>query len=1126
MFNAETLLDHDQKIIRENAAIDELNIRIFKENILLNWEKLKQTGSFIPSSLTFFSFLLCTAIHKNMDSFGFQHKRNLVRTFSPFHDQHPLFLHTLISDEYKNELGEEVVKLGFGNKNINNRVFYLVSLVGLEENNNNCKQKLERICSNANVKTLDHEIQNICTHISTICSNSKSEVSKKIQEVIQSLSSKTDLNHQCRMLQMECYFLEKYNSELSSKCTTLKERCYIQLCKGLAKKILYNLLKKTLSTTTYCLKELKSECLSLSQKSPELLDLCINSDHICGEFVSESNRKCQVFQKQLLLQKEKEITEDNCKIWLKKCYFTFFGCQSIYAVCRSFQADCAEKGFFYDILSDFDLSLFENPFAVPKQNVVESGYSKLDNLGIYVGEVSKFNDMVFTSFLIQNGNTETENCEKELNKKCALVDYLNIFKLICTKKSNNGKHDTCIEINDKGESHFQSYFKNFTNNKSLSTFKNSFSKEECAKYLSLCYFITSYIDHWDKSDICKEIRVFCCQTGLETVAKINLIKEMNGQFTFVEKSDKSLDRTATEDSCQLYLFLACKKHMHHNYHIFTSCLHLKETCEDLISFLEEKCKEMNGYLKKINKKFTRHSCGKTREECNNLKSCDKSTLGLCWELETYCRKMDKLNKLKLEMLNNQSLSLQSISVCVGYLQTYCSENNAAYGCTKVQNTCLDIFEELQNDCDQFFELLGNYLNTLYDVSYAALSRCFYFENYCLLYSSCPSSNLCEKIAEICNTAVDRHRNLLALARTLGGEIPTVELCEKKLEKCKESENQEKKLLCSKTNECNSLVPYLKKVCDEFILKISSYFHTISNLTTKCNKVQSLCLFIGSSCTGINDRVSSICANFINKCELSTPLPSTPGSEPVPEQLPESKPVSGPGPEPGPKPGPKPGPEPGPVPGSVPGPGPKPEPGSESGSKPKPDSESGSKPKPDSESGSKPKPDSESGSKPKPDSESGSKPKPDSESGSKPKPDSESGSKPKPDSESAPKPGSESAPKPGSEPAPSKPKPSDSSSSLPTAVPSTTTPTATSPATRKTSVCTKATCSTSTRLRARPTILPSDDCEDDYEKGYGKGHGKGHRKGYGKGYGIRTQGLYMIELFWITTGVILGSWILV
>ncbi|KAG5519255.1 hypothetical protein PMAC_002345 [Pneumocystis sp. 'macacae'] len=911
------------------------------------------------------------------------------------------------------------------------------------ENNNNCEQNLEKICSNINVKILHSEIQDTCTHISTICSDSKSKISKKIQEVAQNFSSKTDLKQQCRILQIECYFLERYDSDLFSKCTRLKERYYIEVCKEVAKRIFFNLLKETLNTITYCLKEFKSEYLSFGQKSSELLDLCINSDHISEKFVSKSNRKCQ----SIIVKFDQENA------------VTSFGCQSIYTTCRSFQVGCAEKGFFYDVLGDFDLYLFEKPFAVPKQNVVESGYSKLDNLGIYVDELSKFNDMVFTSFLIQNGNTETENCEKELNKKCALADYLNIFRVIYTKKSNNGKHDACIEINDKGESHFQSYFKDFTNNKSLSTFKNSFSKEECAKYLSLCYFITSYIDHWGKSDICKEIRVFCYQTGLETVAKVNLIKEMNEQFTFVEKSDKSLDRTATKNSCQLYLFLACKKHMHHNYHIFTSCLHLKETCEDLISFLEEKYKEMNGYLKKINKKFTRHSCGKKRGECNNLKSCDKSTLELCRELEAYCGKMDKLNKLKLEMLNNQSLSLQSIPVCVGYLQTYCSGNNAAYGCTNVQNTSLDIFQELQKDCDQFFELLKNYSSTLYDVSYAALSRCFYFKNYCLLYSSCPSSNLCEKIAGICNTAVNQHKNLLALARTLGGEIPTVELCKKKLEKCKESENQEEKLLCSETNECNSLVPYLKKVCDEFILRVSSYFHTISNFTTKCNKVKSLCLFIGSSCTGINDRVSSICANFINKCELSTPLPSTPGSEPVPEQLPESKPVSGPGT------------------GPVPGPGPKPE--------------------------------------------SAPKPGPDSESAPKPGPDSEPGSKPGPDSEPAPKP-APSYPI----PPPSKPKPSDSSLSLPTAVPSTTTPTATSPATRKTSVCTKATCSTSIRLRPRPTILPSDDCEDDYEKGYGKGHGKGHRKGYGKGYGIRTQGLYMIELFWITTGVILGSWILV
>ncbi|KAG5513454.1 hypothetical protein PMAC_000885 [Pneumocystis sp. 'macacae'] len=700
-------------------------------------------------------------------------------------------------------------------------------------------------------------------------------------------------SNRCILLQERCLFLKHYDLDLSSKCTQLREYCYNKVRIGVAEAIVYDFLKGASSSINDCLEKLKKECSLFSQRSPELFYLCVNTEDVCNKFVSIYKKSCEDFQLQFL-SKQMEITNGNCMHWLKKCTRAILDCPQLYHKCRSFRTNCAEKGIFYDILIDLDIDLFEKPLTDKYKNTVQYGYEKLSELGIYVTEVLTLSDIVLADILIQRTNVGTDYCEETLNKKCSLVSHLTLYKSLCNKKLNNNKYDVCKNIYNKNKQYYEVYFKYFLNFSFLSASKHSFSKEECAKYLPLCHLVNKYIDYFIGPNVCKTVRLSCYQVDLESASEMVLMKTLNGMFQLIEEYNGTLWRGPSESYCRVYLFVICKKIMYHNYYILFKCLHPEETCKRLVTYLDIRCKELENNLKKINGNIT-YSCEKQRKECNELKSCFKSTIKLCKQFETHCNNMDTLMHLKSTIiLKNEKHIFQNNQTCLNHLSTYClqNKNSTNYACANKTNACKYMLNSVLKDCEQLSQHLIAHKNNLGQVSYINHKRCYYFSYHCnMLTLICSNSlhDLCSKVLETCANMLKRNKELNALAKILGEEISDIDKCEKKIKgKCRNSTiDQEKELLCNNYSiKCKHLIPYLEKICDELILKLSRSYFTNSIYIMECQKVESLCSSI-KSCTGINNKVSSMCDKYIIKCKPQSPsLPPKPPKPPKPGSEPE------------------------------------------------------------------------------------------------------------------------------------------------------------------------------------------------------------------------------------------------
>ncbi|KTW25435.1 uncharacterized protein T551_03754, partial [Pneumocystis jirovecii RU7] len=450
----------------------------------------------------------------------YHHKKDLVQTFSPLHDEDPLLSYEVTNEEYHHQLNKRLHNLELKElKNSKEYLYYLATFLTFSDFNNNCTAKLKEVC-NDDIEMLNSDIHHICNEPQLVCTSLNTQISNAIKKTKDDLNKETNYHH-CSRLQTECFFLEQYGSgDLSANCNKLKENCYNKARMEVAEGIMHRFLKGTHDKT--CLEKLKEKCLLFSHQSPELFSLCISGSNVCKKFISETKTNCQNFQTQFL-SKHKEITRENCIVWLKKCYYNVLNCQNIYHMCRLFQTSCAEKGFFSNFDSNYNLNLLESPFIDVDEDTIQYSHKKLSQLGIYVDKMPSLPNEVIASILIQDVSKQISKCKKELNEKCPLVEYLDVFKDICSKTKN--KDNICKGIYDKTKQHLEPYSKEFSGN-NLSISQKSFSKEKCIEYLPLCYFFNEYFGVWVQSDLCKTIRLACYQADLEMEADMILIRKL------------------------------------------------------------------------------------------------------------------------------------------------------------------------------------------------------------------------------------------------------------------------------------------------------------------------------------------------------------------------------------------------------------------------------------------------------------------------------------------------------------------------------------------------------------------------------------------------------------------------
>ncbi|KAG5519502.1 hypothetical protein PMAC_002130 [Pneumocystis sp. 'macacae'] len=857
---------------------------------------------FFTKTYVFLVFIIVQTVFSENGNF-----LDLINEYSPLYSKDPLFFHTKRSYIYYTNLRHKLEKLDLENLwyNYIDDYYYVITILTPNELYY-CKGNLIKACTE--LKNMNERLQRICRDPKTACGYAYNKMMLRIKKTVKELLDESISEHdKCNKLQIRCFLLEYHKpAYLNEGCKKLKEYCYKKVRMEVAKVILHDLLRGTSGNFDKCLKRLKTECLSLNQRSPELLDLCINGANVCLEFISNSKKECQNLQNRFLL-KQKIISEKNCLHWLEICYYIIPDCSVLHHGCHSFRMNCAESGFFYDAPQNYNLDLFENPSTYMTENGVRYAYEKLHGLGIYVTELKNLPEILVLELLVGKITTGRDDCVKALIKKCPLVGYLEFTNSICNIKFQSGIHYACINLNHKVEVYCESFLHKLKNGIRFWNYPYlPLSEAECLEYLSACYFVDDYFIYWKGYNICKDIRLVCYQIGLETAADKVLMKRLSGKLRLKKDYSGSLIIDQALYDCKKVLFKECAQLMYHSYYVLYKCLHLQETCRNLTNILYKNSKSLDETLKNLIIDPDHDACRKQKQKCRELEPYFEYTLYLCKHLDQSCKNIDRLIELRLKMLKENASNLLNKTTCINYLNEYCIQGNREYACVNKITACKHMLDYVSKQCQQLSRHLLYYEFSGKQIAHIEHSSCSYLTHSCkMLKGNCPNSlnTICFEVEKICTNISAENKNFNDLIKLFNKKTFTYDICKSELiKKCENyTTKQTMNILCTNINNmCERLGKHLEKVCDQLVLKVLRFLFIHPNSTIECQNLTSLCTYIGSSCTGINSRVTSLCHNSTDKCKLleslskSEPsLPSLPTepkpSSPIPPKAPLPKP---------------------------------------------------------------------------------------------------------------------------------------------------------------------------------------------------------------------------------------------
>ncbi|KTW25479.1 uncharacterized protein T551_03735, partial [Pneumocystis jirovecii RU7] len=746
--------------------------------------------------------------------------------YSPLNEDDSLFPLTHRSALYDLRLAYQLQKLELENLWYNYKHdYYYVAAMLAPGRLSYCQNDMTKICTN--IKNMNERVQGICTS-KTICNHAYNEIMTKIKKTAQELSDEKISEHdKCNKLQMRCFLFERHGMQyLNEKCKKLKESCYNKVRMEVARTLLYDILRGTSGDSGSCIGRLKNVCQLLSQQSPELLTLCMDYTKVCNEFISYSQEECKHFGTQFL-SKQEIMTEENCIKWLKICYYVIPDCQNLHSLCRSFRIECSEKGFFYNS-KEHNFDLFKNPSTDLDETDIQHTYEKLHDLGIHVTGLEKYSELQVANFLVQEYLVQEYypgylQCKKIFDQKCSSIQYLEPIKQMCTSKDSRNLYNVCHDMYAGTRNYCYSLQSKLKQGIWFWWYPDRpLSKEECKEYLLVCYFMHKAITYWLSYDLCKDIRLVCYQAGLERAANMALMKKLNRKLTLENNPESSNN----QKNCEKVLIQECKHFMYHSYYILYSCLHPKEACKNLTTFVNSNSKDLEKNLKDTLMDPDYDKCKKYKKECHKLEFYFQSTKKLCGELNTACKNIDEAILLGVNILKKGS-DLYNESSCLKHLAEHCRQNSSYSHtvCRDKIKTCNHILKRVSAYCTQLSRYLSHYEVSNNHITHISYSRCASFKYHCkLLKSSCPGSlnNICAEVEKKCNNTSTQTNELNNLIKAFGEGISTHEKCKKKLHKICENSTTKQKMNISCTNinnTCKHLIDHLGKICHGLALKI-------------------------------------------------------------------------------------------------------------------------------------------------------------------------------------------------------------------------------------------------------------------------------------------------------------------
>ncbi|KAG5438864.1 hypothetical protein PCK2_000911, partial [Pneumocystis canis] len=285
---------------------------------------------------------------------------------------------------------------------------YCQSLKDAELESEKVHEKLKDVCEKGNVKDKDKKCKDLKNKIEGKCP----EVKKELEEVLKERPIK---NENCEKYEHQCLFLEgACQSDLTEKCSELRNRCYSMKRMNVAREVLVRALKGELKDKdNQCKEKLKEHCVHLASMSRELLWRCLNVEETCENLVNVTKKKCASLKTKV--EKVENVEKDKCHSLLEECHFYGANCQGedIQNKCNELKTQCEDE---YDIM----YTPPEGPFIpiYPRVSIIEKVglkelYQEMAKKGILIEKISfAIEDLILFLSQKEEGKFDETLCEK------------------------------------------------------------------------------------------------------------------------------------------------------------------------------------------------------------------------------------------------------------------------------------------------------------------------------------------------------------------------------------------------------------------------------------------------------------------------------------------------------------------------------------------------------------------------------------------------------------------------------------------------------------------------------------------------------------------------------------------
>ncbi|KAG5436831.1 hypothetical protein PCANB_001677, partial [Pneumocystis canis] len=551
----------------------------------------------------------------------------------------------------------------------------------------NCKKKLENYCKTLSDAELTSEkvhkkLEDVCKEKmeEKKCKGLKEKIQDKCEpfknELETALGKKLFTEEICEKHEQKCLFLEgACSSDLTEKCSEVRNKCYLMRRVKVAGEVLLKALKGELKETgNQCKNELEKHCVHLASMSRELLWRCLNVEKTCEDLVDVAKNKCDSLKTKV--ENVNNVKNDSCHSLLEECHFYGPNCkedEKIKNKCNELRTQCEDK---HDIMYIPP----EGPFIPihPRVSIIEKVglkelYQEMAKKGVLIERVLfSVEDLILFLSQKKDGEFDQGKCKEVFEKNCTYLKTLTKHsKYDCKDKCDNLKGELTRRRNILKQLINDNYLFNEENQarkgaeiKSWHKLASEYISEHCANLESECFYLEARRKTSQESKACQNVFAACYKRGVDAAAYERLESRMRGEF-----------RSLTVDwskKCQEKLIKVCEKVKTQNHDLLALCLYPEETCDILRSDIQMKVHQLKDILDSRRDYPEEHDCLELEPKCKILEKDSFRLSEPCHTLKRNCRHLRELGEIQKILLDEKKDHFQAIDNCTAELNQQCN----------------------------------------------------------------------------------------------------------------------------------------------------------------------------------------------------------------------------------------------------------------------------------------------------------------------------------------------------------------------------------------------------------------------------------------------------------------------